>query len=87
MERSNQTLYTLPEKFSLPQIYSKKFSYENASGYECVCVLGTKGKNCETNINECESNPCKFGNCVDGVSVVLSWHTAKFKFSKYFFVF
>lgn len=36
--------------------------------YECICVTGTKGVNCETNINECDSNPCKNGACVDGVS-------------------
>lgn len=37
--------------------------------YECVCVPGITGKNCETNINECDSNPCsKYGTCNDGVS-------------------
>jgi hypothetical protein len=36
--------------------------------YECVCVPGTAGRNCEININECDSNPCKNGNCNDGVS-------------------
>lgn len=30
---------------------------------------GITGKNCETNINECDSNPCsKYGTCNDGVS-------------------
>ncbi|CAO1412778.1 unnamed protein product [Diamesa serratosioi] len=69
LERSNQTLYQLSaiEKHSLPYIFSKKFSYENASGYECICVTGTKGINCEININECDSNPCKNGACVDGI--------------------
>ena len=38
--------------------------------YECLCVPGIAGKNCEININECDSNPCsKWGNCVDGVSL------------------
>jgi hypothetical protein len=27
--------------------------------YECKCVPGTTGKNCETDINECESAPCR----------------------------
>lgn len=49
LERSNQSLYLLPasEKASLPSVFSKKFNYENVSGYECICVPGTKGKNCE----------------------------------------
>ena len=36
--------------------------------YECVCVEGTSGQNCEINFNECESSPCKNGQCNDGVS-------------------
>lgn len=49
LEKSNQSLYMLPvqDRQLLPPIFSKKFSYENVSGYECLCVLGTKGKNCE----------------------------------------
>lgn len=43
--------------------------YFNISRYECVCVPGIMGKNCEININECETNPCgKHGTCNDGVS-------------------
>ncbi|CAH1720705.1 unnamed protein product [Chironomus riparius] len=70
LEKSNQTLYSLSpqEKTQLPAVFNRKFTYENASGYECICVLGTKGRNCEININECESNPCsKYGTCVDGI--------------------
>ncbi|CAH1793526.1 unnamed protein product, partial [Owenia fusiformis] len=30
------------------------------------CVDGTTGKNCETDIDECQSVPCKYnGTCVD----------------------
>ncbi|KAG5680801.1 hypothetical protein PVAND_010286 [Polypedilum vanderplanki] len=70
LERSNQTLYSLHDKTQLPQIFSRKFAYENASGHECICVPGTKGRNCEININECDSNPCsKYGTCVDGIGM------------------
>ncbi len=70
LERSNKMFYTLPERFtSLPSIFSQPFSYENASGYECICVPGIIGKNCEINVNECEDDPCKYGSCVDGVGM------------------
>ena len=37
--------------------------------YKCVCQPGFTGKNCETNINECDPSPCLNGaNCVDGVN-------------------
>lgn len=68
LERSNQTIYNMSSDYDLPEIYMQQFSYNNASGYECICVPGIKGRNCEININECESNPCfKTGSCVDGV--------------------
>lgn len=35
--------------------------------YECICVQGITGKNCETNINECESSPCLSGTCIDKI--------------------
>ncbi len=39
---------------------------ENA--YFCPCVAGYTGVNCQTNINECSSQPCvNGGTCVDGV--------------------
>ncbi|XP_055635267.1 protein crumbs isoform X3 [Toxorhynchites rutilus septentrionalis] len=66
LERSNITLYYSNNK-NLPAIFSQQFSFQNASGYDCICVPGTMGKNCETNINECDSSPCKNGNCIDGI--------------------
>ena len=37
--------------------------------YTCICPVGYTGKNCEQNINECMSNPCKNnGNCSDGTN-------------------
>ncbi|CAG9865288.1 unnamed protein product [Phyllotreta striolata] len=67
IERSNVTLYSPANNFNLPEIFSKPFNYTEAAGYECLCVLGVTGRNCETNINECESNPCLFGTCVDKI--------------------
>ncbi|XP_069963928.1 protein crumbs isoform X3 [Bactrocera oleae] len=68
LERSNMTLYALSQTMDLPEFFSRQFSYQNASGYECVCVPGIMGKNCEININECETNPCgKHGTCNDGI--------------------
>ncbi|XP_058822822.1 protein crumbs isoform X2 [Topomyia yanbarensis] len=66
LQRSNITLYYSNNK-NLPAIFTQQFSFQNASGYECICVPGTMGKNCEVNINECDSSPCKNGNCVDGI--------------------
>ncbi|KAK2581667.1 hypothetical protein KPH14_002164 [Odynerus spinipes] len=66
LERSNKELYK-SEAFNLPSIFTQEFSYANASGYECLCVQGVMGKNCEVNINECESNPCQAGSCVDRI--------------------
>jgi hypothetical protein len=45
------------------------FSYSKASGYWCECRPGYTGENCETKINECQSNPCGFnGMCIDLVN-------------------
>lgn len=95
MQRSNITLYSLPNRSTLPAIFSEEFSYANASGYECgmlkrqkksplfnkinlstlikiefvtVCVPGIIGRNCEIDIDECESNPCQHGTCHDEVN-------------------
>ena len=35
--------------------------------YTCACVRGFSGEHCETNINDCLSNPCLFGRCVDKI--------------------
>ncbi|XP_015599265.1 protein crumbs isoform X2 [Cephus cinctus] len=66
LERSNKELYK-SNASTLPAIFTQEFSYANASGYECICVQGVTGKNCEFNINECESNPCLAGTCMDRI--------------------
>jgi len=41
----------------------------SADGYFCRCNDGFKGTNCEININECQSGPCRSGGtCVDGIN-------------------
>ncbi|XP_076387489.1 cell polarity complex component crumbs isoform X5 [Megachile rotundata] len=66
LERSKSELYK-SDALTLPAIFNQEFSYANASGYECLCVQGLTGKNCEININECDSNPCLAGNCLDRI--------------------
>ncbi|XP_054270391.1 protein crumbs isoform X2 [Macrosteles quadrilineatus] len=68
-ELSNQTYYQLSGvDSSLPAVFHQQFSHSTASGYTCVCVPGTTGENCEIDINECESNPCVKGNCINDIN-------------------
>ena len=34
----------------------------------CTCAAGYTGTTCETNIDDCASNPCLHGSCTDGVN-------------------
>ena len=34
--------------------------------FECECSIGFIGERCETDVNECLSNPCVFGTCQNG---------------------
>uniref|UniRef100_A0A8C6ULA4 Neurogenic locus notch homolog protein 1 n=1 Tax=Neogobius melanostomus TaxID=47308 RepID=A0A8C6ULA4_9GOBI len=36
--------------------------------YTCECTEGYTGRHCETDINECYSDPCHYGTCVDGLA-------------------
>ena len=47
-------------------------SQDVVNGYECTCVVGFTGTNCETNINDCEGDPCVNGDCV--VSQYIQMH-------------
>lgn len=33
--------------------------------FSCTCAAGFVGRNCDENVNECESNPCFNGECLD----------------------
>uniref|UniRef100_A0A8C7Y4R1 Neurogenic locus notch homolog protein 1 n=1 Tax=Oryzias sinensis TaxID=183150 RepID=A0A8C7Y4R1_9TELE len=36
--------------------------------YTCECTEGYAGQHCETEINECSSDPCHYGTCKDGLA-------------------
>lgn len=63
-------------------------------GYQCICKAGTSGPNCEINVNECYSNPCRNNaKCIDGInrSVVITeitklYDVKEFKFNPDFFL-
>jgi len=41
----------------------------STGGYSCNCTgTGYSGTNCETNVNDCNPNPCNMGTCADGVN-------------------
>lgn len=39
------------------------------NGYSCTCLAGYTGRNCETNIDDCQHQPCRHGgSCIDLVN-------------------
>ncbi|VVC29041.1 Hypothetical protein CINCED_3A018849 [Cinara cedri] len=63
LEHSNLSLYYQPDKKNLSSIFHQDFNYATANGFECLCLPGTTGIKCEIDINECDSNPCRWGSC------------------------
>ncbi|XP_050532124.1 protein crumbs isoform X2 [Daktulosphaira vitifoliae] len=63
LERSNISLYNQADKKHVIPIFQQEFNYATANGFECLCLPGTTGMKCEIDINECESNPCRWGSC------------------------
>lgn len=40
---------------------------DKVAGYVCVCLDGFQSDNCEENIDECDPDPCLYGNCTDKI--------------------
>lgn len=53
---------------SNPCVNNGTCSANPAGGYRCSCPPGFTGVNCETEIDECESDPCVHGMCEDGIN-------------------
>uniref|UniRef100_A0A1X7UPV7 Uncharacterized protein n=1 Tax=Amphimedon queenslandica TaxID=400682 RepID=A0A1X7UPV7_AMPQE len=50
---------------NLTQCENNGFCHRNTSS--CSCITGYTGTYCETELNECDSNPCNNGTCVDKI--------------------
>ena len=57
-------------------------SNSNQGDYTCICQPGYEGTNCETDKNECASQPCQNNaNCIRGVIHWTCWTGWKWRFS------
>ena len=68
-------VYIYSEKKSILFYQSKTLTFMflpqnvGTTSYRCVCQSGYSGQNCDTNVNECASNPCQNGgSCMDRVN-------------------
>jgi hypothetical protein len=37
-------------------------------GYTCQCLPGFIGQMCEINVDDCHSQPCRYGRCIDKIN-------------------
>ncbi len=50
-------------------LIKRLFPITQVADFECSCLAGYRGRYCEVNVNECDSNPCQNGGvCLDGVA-------------------
>ena len=56
--RKNLKLNFLIQPISIQYIYTPGTCEDMLNGYQCHCILGYNGTNCENNIDECSSRPC-----------------------------
>ena len=47
-------------------IYPPSQDHDAGEGYDCACDPGYTGRDCGTEINECDPDPCVNGACVVG---------------------
>ena len=52
----------------VPHVSMEGVCQDGVNEYSCACVAGYTGSNCETDIDECASNPCQHGGtCASGL--------------------
>lgn len=67
LEKSNHTIYQLDDYHRPPGFPAGPYTYATAGGYLCLCPRGFTGTDCEVNIDDCASSPCRNGTCIDGI--------------------
>jgi len=41
---------------------------DGINAFTCDCIAGFSGRLCTNNDDDCDPNPCKVGNCTDGIN-------------------
>uniref|UniRef100_A0A4W6G975 Versican core protein n=1 Tax=Lates calcarifer TaxID=8187 RepID=A0A4W6G975_LATCA len=63
------SLFSTEKPTALPICLNGGSCYKIGGSYTCSCAPGYSGHRCETDIDECQSNPCRNGGtCVDGLA-------------------